>query len=119
MPRPSKSVSPNTLGGVIRAARQSQHLTLAQVAGEKYSTSLISQIERNRIEPSVESLHYLAECLNLPLDDLMALAHQYRETSTEDSKYKNFDEKRAQASQLLAHNRPRKALEHLQNLNIS
>jgi transcriptional regulator with XRE-family HTH domain len=117
MPRPSKRVSPNTLGGVIRSARQSQHLSLAQVAGEKYSTSLISQIERNRIEPSVESLHYLAERLNLPLDELMALAQQYRET--EESKFKSFDEKRDQASQLLADNRPRKALEQLQDLNMS
>ena len=119
MPRPSKRVSPNTVGGVIRTARQNQHLTLAQVAGEKYSTSLISQIERNRIEPSVESLHYLAERLDLPLDDLMALAQQYRETSTEENKFKSFDEKRAQASQLLADNRPRKALEQLQDLNMS
>jgi transcriptional regulator with XRE-family HTH domain len=117
MPRPSKRVSPNTLGGVIRAARQSQHLSLAQVAGEKYSTSLISQIERNRIEPSVESLHYLAERLNLPLNELIALAQQYRET--EESKFKSFDEKRAQASQFLTHNRPRKALEQLQDLNMS
>src|SRR6266516_7492744 len=99
MPRPSKRVSPSTLGGVIRAARQNQHLSLAQVAGEKYSTSLISQIERNRIEPSVESLHYLADRLNLPLDELMALAQEYRET--EESEFKSFDKKRAQASQLL------------------
>jgi len=119
MPRPSKRVSPNTLGGVIRAARQSQHLSLAQVAGEKYSTSLISQIERNRIEPSVESLHYLAERLNRPLDELMALAQQSRENTSEESKFKSFDEKRAQASQLLAENRPRKALEQLQDLNMS
>jgi len=119
MPRPSKHVSPNTLGGVIRAARQSQHLSLAQVAGEKYSTSLISQIERNRIEPSVESLHYLAERLNLHLDELITLAQQDRETTTEESKLKSFDDKRAQASQLLADNRPRKALEQLQDLNMS
>ena len=107
MPRPSKHVSPNTLGGVIRAARQSQRLSLAQVAGEKYSTSLISQIERNRIEPSIESLQYLAERLSLPLDELMALAQQYRETTTEESKFKSFVHKRAHASHLLADNRPR------------
>lgn len=119
MPRPLKPVSPNTLGGVIRSARQKQNLSLAQVAGEKYSTSLISQIERNRIEPSAESLEYLAEQLQLPLDELMALAFQNREPITDESKLKSFDDKRAQASQLLADNRPRRALELLEDLNLS
>ncbi len=118
MPRPSKPVSPNTLGGVIRSARQKQELSLAQVAGGKYSTSLISQIERNRIEPSVESLEYLAERLHLPLDELIALAQLSRETVTDESNFKSFDEKRAQASQLLAENRPRRALELLEELNL-
>src|SRR6184192_2525819 len=116
MPRPSKRVSPNTLGGVIRTARQSQHLSLVQVAGEKYSTSLISQIERNRIDPSVESLQYLSERLNLPFNELMVLAQQYRETATEESTFKSFDDRRVQASQLLVDNRPRRALEQLQDL---
>ena len=119
MPRPLKPVSPNSLGGVIRSARQKQNLSLAQVADDKDSTSLISQIERNRIEPSVESLEYLAERLHLPLDELMALAQQSRETVTDESKFKSFDDKRAQASQLLADNRPRRALELLEDLNMS
>jgi transcriptional regulator with XRE-family HTH domain len=119
MARPLKPVSPHTLGGVIRSARQNQHLSLAQVAGDKYSTSLISQIERNRLEPSVESLEYLAERLHLPLDELRALAQQSRETVTDESKFKSFDDKRAQASQLLADNRPRRALELLEDLSMS
>jgi len=79
MPRPSKRVAPDTLGGRLRATRQSLHLSLAEVAGTRYSTSLISQIERNRVDPSTESLQYLARRLKLPLDDLMALARQHRE----------------------------------------
>ncbi len=118
MPRPSKRVPPNTLGGVIRSARQNQNLSLAQVAGEKYSTSLISQIERNRIDPSIESLQYLAERLNLSLDELMILAQQFRETATEESTFKSFEDRRVQVSQLLADNRPRRALEQLQGLNM-
>ena len=51
MPRPSKHVSPDTLGGRIRAAREHLQLSLADVAHGHYSTSLISQIERTRIEP--------------------------------------------------------------------
>src|SRR6266699_3049567 len=58
MPRPSKRVSPDTLGGRMRAARQDLHLSLAEVAGERYSTSLISQIERNRVDPSQEGQGY-------------------------------------------------------------
>src|SRR5260370_42463711 len=110
MPRSSKSVSPNTLGGVIRSARQNQHLSLAQVAGNKYSTSPVSQNERKRIEPSAESLHYLAERLNLPLYELMVLVQQHRESGTEESKFKKFEEKRMKANQILAEKYPPKAL---------
>lgn len=118
MPRPSKPVSPNTLGGIIRSARQKQELSLAEVAGEKYSTSLISQIERNRIEPSHESLEYLAERLHLPLEELMALAQQSRESETDINKFKSIENKRVQASQLLDDNRPRTALELLKDLTM-
>jgi len=69
MPRPPKHVPPHTLGGHIRAARERLNLSLANVAGDRYSTSLISQIERNRIEPSQESLRFLAEKLLIPLAD--------------------------------------------------
>src|SRR5881275_451856 len=83
MPRPLKNVSPDTLGGRIRAARQTLHLSLSEVAGQEYSTSLISQIERNKIEPSAGSLKYLAERLHLPLNELTVLAQQHRDTEVE------------------------------------
>src|SRR5713101_8986110 len=104
MPRPSKRVPPDTLGGRMRAARQDLHLSLAEVAGERYSTSLISQIERNRVDPSQESLSYLAERLKLPIEDLMALAQQHRESEAEVSRYKIYEEQRTQAQQALANN---------------
>ncbi len=94
MPRPSKRVSPDTLGGRIRAARQELHLTLAEVAGDRYSTSLISQIERNRVDPSQESLRYLADRLELPLEDLVAWAQQQRNSEVEVSRYKVYEEQR-------------------------
>jgi len=119
MPRPSKRVSPDTLGGRIRAARQELHLSLAEVAGERYSTSLISQIERNRVDPSQESLRYLAERLELPLEDLMALAQQQRNSEAEVSKYKIYEEQRLQAQQALANNRPQEALKLLEDLPIA
>src|SRR6266567_1571884 len=118
MPRPSKRVSPDTLGGRIRAARQEMRLSLAEVAGERYSTSLISQIERNRVDPSQESLHYLAERLQLPIEDLTALAQQHRESEVEASRYKVNDERRLQAQQLLMSNRPREALKSLEEVDV-
>src|SRR6266571_8962982 len=118
MPRPSKRVSPDTLGGRMRAARQDLHLSLAEVAGERYSTSLISQIERNRVDPSQESLGYLAERLKLPIEDLMALAQQHRESEAEASRYKIYDERRLQAQQLLVSNRPREALKSLEEVDL-
>ncbi len=119
MPRPSKRVSPDTLGGRIRATRQNLRLSLKEVAGQRYSTSLISQIERNRVEPSQESLQYLADRLKLPLDELVVLAQQHRESEVEGSKYKVYEEQQVQAAQLLDAGKPRRVLEQLNNLNIS
>src|SRR5437588_12729850 len=102
MPRPPKHVPPDTLGGRIRAARESLHLSLAHVAGDRYSTSLISQIERNRVEPSEESLRFLSERLKLPFDDLLVQVQQHRESDDEARRYKEYEELRAQAAQLLA-----------------
>jgi tetratricopeptide (TPR) repeat protein len=111
MPRPSKRVAPDTLGGKLRAARQSQHLSLADVAGKKYSTSLISQIERNRVDPSTDSLQYLSDRLKLPLEELLQLAHQHRQSETEANLFKAYEETYAEIQQLLAHRQPELALE--------
>ena len=119
MPRPSKQVPTNTLGGRIRAARQNLGLSLAEVAGDRYSTSLISQIERNRVDPSQDSLEYLANRLRLPLKELEMLEQRHRESEAESNKYKNYEEQRKVAAQLLASNAPRHALEELRHLTIS
>lgn len=117
MPRPSKRVAPDTLGGRLRAARQSLRLSLAEVAGNRYSTSLISQIERNRVDPSAESLKYLAIRLKLPLEDLSSLARQHRQSETEANLYKEYEEKHLAINRLLEHNQPALALEEVSNLD--
>ncbi len=119
IPRPSKRVSPDTLGGRIRAARQELHLALAEVAGDRYSTSLISHIERNRVDPSQESLRYLADRLELPLEDLVTLAQQQRNSEVEVSRYKVYEEQRVQAELALANNRPQEALHALRDLPLA
>ncbi len=110
MPRPSKHVSPDTLGGRIRAAREELHLSLADVAGNQYSTSLISQIERNRVDPSQESLHYLAERLHLPLTDLEILAQQHRASEVEARQYKSYEDFRVEITQFLKNKEFQKAI---------
>jgi transcriptional regulator with XRE-family HTH domain len=110
MPRPAKLVALNTLGGRLRAARQALHLSLAEVAGTRYSTSLISQIERNRVDPSTESLRYLSEHLKLPFEELQGLARQHRESETEASLYRNYEDRYVELNQLLARNQPAEAL---------
>ena len=117
MPRPSKRVAPDTLGGRLRAARQDSRLSLADVAGTTYSTSLISQIERNRVDPSQESLHYLAERLELPIEELLTLARQHRESETEANLYRDYEEKYAEIQRLLTRNQLEQALEYFQELN--
>src|SRR5215472_13131147 len=118
MPRPSKQVSLETLGGRIRAARENLHLSLADVANGHYSTSLISQIERNRIEPSQESLRFLAERLALSLEDLASLAQQHRAKEIEYNQEKSCEELRLTASKLLAKKDLACALKLLQDLSF-
>ena len=118
MPRPPKHVPPDTLGGRIREARKNLRLSLEHVAGGHYSTSLISQIERNRVEPSQKSLEFLATQLHLPLEDLMILASQQKETETEAHQYRVYEEMRIEASQALANKQPHQALGLLKSLHL-
>src|SRR5436305_2894495 len=118
MPRPAKRVSLETLGGRIRAARENLRLSLAEVANGHYSTSLISQIERNRIEPSQESLRFLAERLELSLEDLATLAQQRRAKEIENHQDKSFEELRLAASKLLAQKDFTCAVKLLQDLSF-
>ncbi|MBO0777487.1 MAG: helix-turn-helix transcriptional regulator [Ktedonobacteraceae bacterium] len=118
MPRPSKHVSPDTLGGRIRAARERLHLSLAEVAGGHYSPSLISQIERNRIEPSQESLSFLAKRLKLPLEDLQILVQQNRSSDLQSNGSDSYAALLVNATQLLANNEICHALTALKELFI-
>ncbi len=50
------------LGALLRATRNSRHLTIKEVATKAgVSSSLLSQIERNRISPSLDTLLQLLE----------------------------------------------------------
>jgi len=57
-----------SLGAKIRQQRKTQHLTLTELAERcEISPSFLSQIERNQANPSVATLHKIAEVFELPL----------------------------------------------------
>jgi len=118
MPRPPEQVPPDTLGGRIRAARKKQRKSLAEVAGDRYSTSLLSQIERNRIEPSAESLRFLADQLRLSFEELKALAQRQKETEPGEARYKHYEAILAKSALALGANRNTQALELLHEIRM-
>ncbi|HEY3111603.1 MAG TPA: helix-turn-helix transcriptional regulator, partial [Chloroflexota bacterium] len=62
-----------SVGERLRRARlaRTPRMTLAELAGERLSISLISKIERGLVQPSLATLAYLAERLDLPLAELV------------------------------------------------
>lgn len=55
------------LGALLRAIRNARHLTIKEVAGKAgISSSLLSQIERNRISPSLDTLLQVLEVYGVP-----------------------------------------------------
>ncbi|GHU67742.1 hypothetical protein FACS189447_10140 [Spirochaetia bacterium] len=60
-------------GGKIRSVRERRGITLKEVAEKAgVSESLVSQIERNRVSPAIDTLLALVEALDLDLEYLFA-----------------------------------------------
>lgn len=56
-------------GPLLRAIRNTRHLTIKEVAAKAgVSSSLLSQIERNRISPSLDTLLHILEVYGVPPD---------------------------------------------------
>lgn len=119
MPRPPQQVPPETLGGLLRETRKRMCLSLAEVAGERYSTSLISQIERNRLEPSEESLHFLADKLDLSFEELCELAQQQKDSEDTTAQLKLYEDLRSKATESFTNKQVHLALSYLKELNLS
>lgn len=60
-----------TLGEKIRQRRRQLHLTQAALAGESVTRILISRIESGDVNPSLETLKYLAKRLGVPAGYLL------------------------------------------------
>jgi len=56
-----------TLGEKMRALRRQMGMTQADLAGEEFTKSFISQIEKNQARPSLKSLRIFAQRLNRPV----------------------------------------------------
>ncbi|MBS4210399.1 helix-turn-helix transcriptional regulator [Bacillus sp. FJAT-50079] len=61
----------NTLGERIRTIRKQKKLTLEQLAGEKLTKGMLSLIENNKANPSMESLAYIAGQLGVEMTELL------------------------------------------------
>lgn len=61
-----------TLGEKIKQRRRELHLTQAALAGESITRILISRIESGDVNPSLETLKYLSDRLDLPTGYLLS-----------------------------------------------
>ncbi|TQR21477.1 helix-turn-helix domain-containing protein [Psychrobacillus vulpis] len=60
-----------TLGERIRKLRKQQKMTLETLAGTELTKGMLSLIENNKANPSMESLNYIAEQLNVDVTELL------------------------------------------------
>lgn len=61
-----------TLGDKIRKARCDKRLTQSEVTGDKITRNMLSAIESNKALPSLDTLIYLSDRLNLPVAYLLS-----------------------------------------------
>jgi transcriptional regulator with XRE-family HTH domain len=61
------------LGARLRAARKARGMTQDQVAQPEFTKSYVSAVERGTARPSLKALKLMAQRLDLPLNELLAL----------------------------------------------
>lgn len=61
----------NELGATIKKLRKEKKLTLAQLAGARLTKGMLSLIENGKAQPSMESLRYIAEQLEVEVTALL------------------------------------------------
>lgn len=76
---PSQNKTPYHFGEKLRAVREKKGYTLKVVAQKAgVSESLVSQIERNRVSPAIDTLLTLADVLDINLEFLFEEYHKGR-----------------------------------------
>lgn len=76
-------MQPMSIGETLRQMRRQQSLTQSELGGEHFSKSYISAVERDKIVPSYEALHFFAEQLGQPRDyfeGLLSLSESSKST---------------------------------------
>jgi transcriptional regulator with XRE-family HTH domain len=103
-----------TLGDRLRAARYARNLTQQDLAGDTFSKSYISAIERGKMTPSIQALRLLATRLDVTLASL--LGEDSRPQSDTDTPAEEIlTERLDEAETLLYQGDPTAALAHLGN----
>ncbi len=65
----------NELGSRIKKLRKEKKMTLAELAGERLTKGMLSLIENGKVNPSMKSLQYIAEQLNVDVSILVNDSH--------------------------------------------
>jgi tetratricopeptide (TPR) repeat protein len=65
-----------SIGEIIRQLRHLRNMTQLQLAGDRFSKSYVSAVERNRIAPSPRALRFFAQRLGQPNGNFAALLQQ-------------------------------------------
>lgn len=60
------------LGEKIKAARRDKRITQSQLAGDKLTRNMISRIESGSANPSLDTIRYLAQRLDIPVPYLLS-----------------------------------------------
>ena len=64
-------MTPAERGRIIKEARIAKKMTQSEVVGSFITRNMLSQIESGNATPSVKTLEYLAQTLEIPIDQLM------------------------------------------------
>jgi tetratricopeptide (TPR) repeat protein len=67
------------VGELIRQLRRQRSLTQTELGGIRFSKSYVSAVERDKITPSLEALHFFAEQLGQPSDYFVKLKQDTEE----------------------------------------
>lgn len=68
---PDPSEIRKIIGDGVRAARLAAHMTQADLAGQTYTKSYISALERGKMVPSLQTLRTLAERMSVSVSSLL------------------------------------------------
>ncbi len=103
-------MTPAERGRIIKEARISKKMTQSEVVGDFITRNMLSQIESGSATPSVKTLEYLANVLDIPVASLMPQGDD-----TENSSYVSGSERFIRAKMLFCEGRYAEAAELAEN----